>query len=114
MGRGVTQLAPRGVGMGGFIYPEDAAPSIDTPVELLGQYWIRLAILAQSTTGPITGLLYAAQKFGTTQPHCRFPLWFIRAQQTRMSGPVRFVLALYHIFGRIASRFRGFALHCLY
>jgi hypothetical protein len=53
--------------MGGFICPEDAAPSIDTPIELLGQYGIRLAILAKTTTGPITGPLYAAQKFGTAQ-----------------------------------------------
>ena len=100
--------------MGGFICPEDAAPSIGTPVELLGQYGIRLAILAKTTTGPITGLLYAAQKFGTAQPHCRSPLWFIRAQQTRMSGPVTFVLGLYHIFGRKASRLGDLPLHGLY
>jgi hypothetical protein len=61
--------------MGGFICPEDAAPSIDTPIKLLGHYGIRPAILAKTTTGPITGLLYAAQKFGTAQRHYKsFPL----------------------------------------
>jgi len=76
MGRGGNAArGTRRVGIGGFVCPEDAAPSIGTPVQLLGQYGIRLAILAKTTTGPITGRLYAAQKFGTAQPHCRFPLF---------------------------------------
>jgi hypothetical protein len=63
----------QGVGRG-FIHPEDAAPSvIVTPIQLVtliqlfSQYAIRHAVLAKTTTRPIAGFLYAAQKLGTAQ-----------------------------------------------
>lgn len=38
--------------------PRDAMPAVGTPVDPLGQFGIRLAVLAEPATEPIAGLPY--------------------------------------------------------